>query len=236
MRAAGFRPSPPPAPSYPGPHVAPWSASLLGSPTSAGSTAVPAGASKPYLQRTSTPCSGLAPLVSEVCLSGVSALPSSASVPRYGPGGSTVVGLPIGSSSPLPLPCAPRLLGWWGSFHVLSAPVHAPSVCSLLRWSLQGFCPPGATQSLRGCCCPVATRLLRRLPGGNPVGFPPLWRPRVPRCRPALPRFLRHVFTACLLVSPFAPTSNHGGPALPPCWWPWRGVSRCPPAGPRFPM
>ena len=86
--------------------VAPWPALLPVYPTSAGSTVVPAGASKPYSRRMIAPCSGLTPSVPEVCLCWVSALPSSAAVPRCGRGGSAVLGPPIGTSLLSSAPCA----------------------------------------------------------------------------------------------------------------------------------
>ena len=68
---------------------------------------------------------------------------------------------------------------------------------------------------------------------GNPV---PLRRPRGPRCRPSLPRFCRTFFPSCLLISPFAPALPHGGPVLLPPRRPRRGLSRCCPRRPSFPL
>ena len=143
---------------------------------------------------------------------------------------------------------APRLLGWWGVFRLLTAPVRPPLVCSLPRCSLRWFCPPGATQSLRGCHCPVVTQLPFPLPGGTLLVFchsggltahrgthGPLRRPCGPCCCPALPRCCRPYFTACLLVSPFAPASPHGRPAYPPRRRPRRGISRYYPCWPALP-
>ena len=213
--------------------VAPWPSFLLESPTSAGLTAVPVGASKPYLGRASAPCSGLAPSVPVVYLVGVPALPLSAAVPCCGSGGTAVLKPPIDSSLPPPSLCAPvaQVGGWWGRFRILPAPVHL----SLVR--------PCPWLSLRGCRYHVATRLPHPLPDRTSVGFPPLrrpppcpplrgtcgplQRPRCPRRRPALPSFCRPDFLACLWTSPFAPASPHGGIALPPCQRPHRGLSRC---------
>ena len=100
--------------SYPSnPHVASWPSGFLGSPASSTSTTLPVGASKTYSQRASAPPLGLAPLVTSVCLFGVSALPLSATVPRCGSGGAAVLGLLIHLSSPPAAPCAPvaRVVG-----------------------------------------------------------------------------------------------------------------------------
>ena len=69
------------------PLVASWTLLLPRSPALDGSTTILVGASKPYLRHASAPCSGLAPLVPEVCLFGVPALPLSSAVPRCGRGG-----------------------------------------------------------------------------------------------------------------------------------------------------
>ena len=230
--------------------VTPCPALLPVSPASAGSPAVPVGASKPYSQRASVPCSGLAPLVPEVCLGGVSAIPSFADVPCGSHGGSVVLGPPIGHLLPPSAPCAlvTRVVG--GGVHPLPAPVRTPSVRPNSLWALQGFLPTASTLSLRGCRRPVTTRSPLPLPDGTPVGFPPLRRPHDPpplpplrgtrgplrrpcgpRHRPALPRFRRSYFPAGLPVAPFAPASRsrlvggHGG-----------GFPGVAPAGLRFPM
>ena len=116
------------------------------------------------------PCAGLAPSVPTVCLGGVPALSLSAAMPRCRCGGSAVLGPLIGLLSSQLSPCTPvaRVVGGFSS---PPCPVRPPSVRPRLRWSLWGFCPPGATHSLRGCCFPVATRLPYPLPGRTPVVF-----------------------------------------------------------------
>ena len=134
---------------------------------------------------------------------------------------------------------APLLLGWRGGFHSLPVPVFPPLVIPCPRWSLQGFCPPVATQSLRGCWCPVETQLPHPLPGGTPWVFrhsgglaSPLLIPHsrglvgrsgvlaAPVVIPHSLKIFRPISPACLRTSPFASDSPHGGPALPPCWRP----------------
>ena len=118
VHAAGFRP-PPPSTSRPAQHVplvALWPSLLPGSPALAGLTAVPVGASKLYSRRASAPCSGLAPLVPEVCLVRVPALLLSAAMPRCGRSGA-VLCPPIRSLALPPAPCAlvARVVGGFSS-------------------------------------------------------------------------------------------------------------------------
>ena len=188
-----------------------------------------------------------------VCFGGVSDLSSSAAVTCCGCGGAAILGPPISSSSLPPSPCTPvaRVVGGG-----VSPPRPRPSSLGALAPLVVplGVSSPGETQSLRGCCCLVATRLPCPLPGGTPVGFlslrrprglPPclsLWgtcgplrRPHGPRCCPTLPRCCRPDFSACLLVSPFVPALPHGGPAFPPRWRPQGGISRFRPRWPALP-
>ena len=127
--------------------VASWPSLLPRYPTLAGSTAVPFGASNLYLWRSREPCLGLAPSVPEVFLIRVPALPLSAAV---GAAAAPSLSRP---SSLWRRRCllAPWLLGWWGGFHPLPAPIHPTPALTHPRWSLWGFCPPGATLPLQGC-------------------------------------------------------------------------------------
>ena len=152
------------------PPVASWLYLLPRSPASSGSTAVPIGASKPYLRCGSATCLVLAPSVPEVCLVGVPALPLYSAVTRCGRGGAAVLGPPIRSSLLPPDSCAPvaRVVGGF------SSPPHPwPSSLALphLWWSLRWFRHPGATLTLRGCRCPMATRLPLLLHVRTPRGF-----------------------------------------------------------------
>ena len=160
--------------------AAPRPAALPGSPASAGSTTLPVSASKLYSRRANAPCSGLALSVPAVCLVGFPALPLSAAMPRCAHGGAAILGPPIYSSPPPPAPCA-LVARMMGGVCPLPAPVHSPLVCPRLWWSLRGFHPPGETLPLWGCRCPLATRLSFSLPGGTPMGFPPLRRAHGPR-------------------------------------------------------
>ena len=145
VHAAGFRP-PPPSTSRPAQHVplvALWTSLLPGSPALAGLTAVPVGASKLYSRRASAPCSGLAPLVPEVCLVRVPALLLSAAVPLCGHGAAAVLGPHIRSSSPFPDPCAPVAQVVVRGF-IPSPPPSVLPCHSLTRDGHSGgFVPPG---------------------------------------------------------------------------------------------
>ena len=210
----------------------------------AGSTAVPVGASKLYSQRASTPCLGLAPSALAVCLGGVSALPSSTAVPRFGRSGAAFLGLPICLLSPLPSPCAlvARVVG-----DVLSPPCPRLSSLGALAPSLVTLgihSSPGNSVN-PGLLLPCGNLTPPLTPWHDPHGFsatpealrpppprPPLWgtcvplqRPCGPRRRPAFPRCPQPDFPACLLVSPFVPDLPHGGPAFPPHRWPQMGLS-----------
>ena len=233
--------------------VAPCPASLPGFPVSAGSTAVPAGASNLYSRHVSAPCSVLTPSMPAVCLGGVSALPLSASVTRCGCGGSAVLGPPIVLSLPPPSLCAPiaRVVGGFSSppcpcQSSLGAPpraVVAPGVLS-----------PQGNSVTPGVSMPCGNLTPPPTPWWDPCVFLPLRRASLPLsssptpsdlwatpeasrpCRlPALPRFCRPYFPTSLLVSPFAPALPHGGPTLSPCWRPRRGLSWCHPRQPALP-
>ena len=219
-----------------------WPSALPGSPALAGSTAVPVSTSKTYLRLASAPCLGLALSVPELCLVGVPALLLSAAMLCRGRGGGAVLGLPTHSSSPLLDPCAPvaRVMG---GFHPRP------------RLSLRGFRPPRGNSATPGVSVPCGDSTPCPLPGGAPMGFPPLRRshrpphfpplqgtrgplrrPRGPHRGPALPRIFRPSFTAGLRTSPCSPASPHGGPALPPCWRPRRRISCCFPLRPLRPQ
>ena len=123
--------------------VAPWPFRLAWSPALAGSTAVPGGASKPYLRRASALCSGLAPSVTVAYLGGVPTLLVSAAV----------LGPPILS---LLLPLAPRVsvARVMGGF--LSPPRPSlPSPSTILpRVATPGFFPPWGNASTPGVPMP----------------------------------------------------------------------------------
>ena len=114
-----------------------------------------------------------------------------------------------------------------------------------------GFFSPRLNSAPPGVLAPCGDSTLRPLRGRTPVGFLPLWRPcgppprpplwgtrgplrrpHVPRRCPTLPRFCRLYFPACLRFSPFATALPHGGPALPPCRRPRRGIYQCCPRRP----
>ena len=219
---------------------------LSWSPTESVSSANPAGASKLYSRRVSAPCSGLALSVPAVCLSRVPAMLLSDAAPLCGCGGGAVPGPSILSLSlpPSPRASVARVVGGF-----LSPPRPCPSSSGTPSPSvITPGAPPGATLPLRGFQCLAATRIHLLLPGGTPVGFPPLrrphapppcpplprtrgplGRPRGPPRRPPLLRTRRPGFPAGQRSSPLAMSSHHGAPPLPPRWWLRRWPSRCHP-------
>ena len=104
----------------------------------------------------------------------------------------------------------------------MSPPRPRPSSLSLLAPVVvtSGVSSPGSTQSLQGCCCPVVTRLPRPLPGGTPVGFPPLQKP----CGPPLIPTPGESWVVAQHSRGFAGTFSLLPPCLPLCasLAPWR--------------
>ena len=157
--------------------VASWPSPISWSPESAGLTALPVSASELFSRRTSTPCLGLAPLVTAVCLGEVPELLVSDAVPHCGRGGGAVLGPPTLSLAP-PLAPPASVARVAGGFRPIPSPVRPPPELYRPRWPLQGFLPPGAMRPLQGCRCPAATQLPPPTPWRSPPGFPPLHRPR----------------------------------------------------------
>ena len=227
----------------------PWPASLPVSPALAESTTVPAGASKLYSWRASTLCSGLVP---SVCLGW--ALSSSAAAPRCVHGGSGVLGPPISPSSPS-LALRARVARVVGEFS--SPPRLRPSSLGppLLAVVPLGGLSPWGNSTTPGVSAPCGNLTPPPTPCQDPRGFsstleasrPPSSSPTPehswatlealwPLLLPRTPEVCWPFFPAGPPVAPFAPALHHGGTALPYCWLPRRGLYRCFPAGPHFPM
>ena len=153
--------------------VAPWPALLPVYPTFAGLNTVPAGTRKPYLRRVSALCFVLALSVLAVCLGGVSALMSSATVACCARGGSSVLGPPIGLSSP---PLAPYALvarvvgGFWYPPRSRPSSLGPPSLGVVPL----GVLYPQGNSITPGVSAPCGDSTPLPLHGGTPVSFPPL--------------------------------------------------------------